>query len=222
MEALVMKKRNIYKDLVCFFVVCILIVWTVQGINFLKEQQKTYCFEIQSQRELTKSVIEKLEKITGLYEFTPVSSCNLTLQLEEYTMETVITGIDLKSYPLNWQSAQEKFQRGTAPVLFFGAEAFQGFADINGNGPGKSQIKEWLRRYQELEVKLVQESGPEIRGKIAGILKEPPAGIYMDAGQLQEVYGNSAKVTGGIVKIQGKQNMEKARKILEEGGFLVE
>jgi len=220
MEALDMKKRNVYKDLVCFFVVCILIVWAVQGINFLKEQQKTYTFEIQSQRELTESVTEELEKIAGLYEFTPVSSCNLTLQLEEYTMETVITGIDLKSYPLNWKSAQEKFQRGTAPVLFFGAEVFQGFMDMNGNGPGKSQIKEWSSRFQELEVKLIQESGQEIRGKIAGILEEPSAGVYMEEEQLQEVFGNSAKTTGGIVKIQGKQNMEQARKILEEGGFL--
>lgn len=217
-----MEKRNIYKDLVCFFVAFILIVWTVQGINFLKDQRKTYSFEIQSQRELTESVTEELKKIAGLYEFTPVSSCNLTLQLEEYTMEKVITGIDLKSYPLHWKSAQEKFQRGTAPVLFFGSEAFLGFADMNGNGPGKSQIKEWSRRFQELEVKLIQESGQEIKGKIAGILEEPSAGIYIEAGQLQALYNNSVKITGGVVKIQGKQNMEKARKILEEGGFLIE
>ncbi len=106
--------------------------------------------------------------------------------------------------------------------MVFGQEAFQGFADVNGTAPGKSQVLEWISRYQELELNLAQESGQELRGKISGILEEPSAGIYMDWEQMREIYGKSVKITGGVVKIRGKQNMEKAREILEGSGFLVE
>lgn len=217
-----MKKHNIYKDIVSLALGCFLIVWMVQGVNYWRQQQKTFTFYIQSQTELTESVAKELEKLTGLYEFTPTASCNFTLQLEEYTMETVITGIDLKSYPLKWKLARREIRRGTAPILFLGKDSFQSFTDINGNGPGKSQIAEWISHYHELEVSVTQESGQEMSGKISGILEEPSAGIYMDESQMQEIYGKTTKITGGVVKIQGKQNMEKAREILERSRFLIE
>ncbi|MEY8392826.1 hypothetical protein D3Z36_02575 [Lachnospiraceae bacterium] len=217
-----MKKRNIYKDIVSLALGCILIVWMAQGLNFWKQQQKTFTFQIQSQTEITNAVVKELEKLSGLYEFTPNASCNVSVQLEEYTMETVLTGIELTACPLKWKAAQKEIQRGAAPILFFGKEAFQGFSDVNGNPPGKRQILEWIARYQELEVRLTQESGQELRGKISGILESPSAGIYMDEGQMQEIYGTFARITGGVLKIKGKQNMEKAREILEGSGFLVE
>lgn len=217
-----MKKRNIYKDIVSLALGCILIVWTAQGLNFWKQQQKTFTFQIQSQTEITNAMVKELEKLNGLYEFTPTASCNVTVQLEEYTMETVLTGIELTAFPLKWKSAQQEIRKGASPVLFIGKEAFQGFADVNGNPPGKSQILEWISRYQELEIRMTQESGQELRGKISGILEKPSAGIYMDEGQMQEIYGTFARITGGVLKIQGKQNMEKAREVLESSGFLVE
>ncbi len=217
-----MKKRNIYKDIVFLALGLLMVLWTAQGVEFWKQQQETFTFHIQSQTELTESVTEELEKIAGLYEFMPTAVCSMTLKLEEYTMEAQITGIDLKSYPLNFNCVQEKFERGSAPVLFFGRDTFQGFTDINGNMPGQSQISEWSESYQELEVYLTQESGQELRGRICGILKEPSAGIYMDGEQMREVYGKSAKITGGVVKIKGKQKMEHAAEILKDSGFAVE
>lgn len=222
MEALFMKKGNIYKDIVYLALGYFLIVWAVQGVGFWRQQQETFSLQLRSQSELTETVVRELEKLPGLYGFMPTVSCKVTLKLEEYTMETVVTGIDLKSYPLEWKTAQREIRKGSAPNLFLGKESFQAFTDKNGNGPGKSQISEWISHYQELDIKLIQDSGQEAGGKISGILEEPSAGIYMDGKQQQEICGESARIMGGVLKIQGKRNMEEAKKILEGSGFLVE
>lgn len=217
-----MTQRNIYKNIVFVALGCILAAWLVKGISFWKHQQKTFVCTVQSGAELTEDVVKEMDKITGLYEFTPTASCTISLRLEEYTMEAVLTGINLDFYPLEWKAAETEIRKGNAPLLFFGKNAFQGFVDSNGNSPGKSQILEWIDHYQELDLVLTEEDGRVKRGKISGILEEPESGIYMDGGQMQEIYGALAKVTGGCMKIQGQRNMDKAKEILEQGGFQVE
>lgn len=217
-----MRERNIYKNIVYLALGCILITWLSKGIHFWKQQQKTFVCVVQSETGLTESVVKEMEKITGLYEFIPISFCTVSVRLEEYTMETELTGIDLASYPLQWKEAEPELKRGGAPLLFFGKDAFQGFVDSNGNGPGKSQILEWIDRYQELELCLTEENGQIKKGKIAGILEDPGSGIYMDRLQMQELYGTFADTKGGCMKIQGQRNLERAKESLEQGGFLLE
>lgn len=217
-----MKNRNIYKDIVFLAISCLFIVLTVRAADFWLQQQKSYEITIQSQTELTEAVVKELAKIEGLYQFTPSSCCNVTLALDEYTLETTLTGIDLARYPLKWKSAQEEIVLGNSPVLFLGQEAFASFADNNGNAPGRSRISGWMEKYQDLELTVTDESGRERRGKIGGILEKPMFGIYMSRNQMQEIYAVSAKTTGGCAKIQGKRNLQQAQELLSRAGFSVE
>ena len=217
-----MGNRNIYKDIVFFVVGCLMVAGVSRGIQFWNQEQKTYEFTIKSSSELTESVVRELEKITGLYEFTPVSECGITLKLQEYTMEAEVSGISLECYSLKWKSAEEEMKVGNTPILFFGEESFRGFVDIYGNAPGKSQISEWIRHYQELEVALFYQEKQIGKGKISGILKEPATGIYMDRKQMQKLYQNFCKTTGGCIKVQGNGNFQQAKKILMQAGFQME
>lgn len=217
-----MRKRNIYKDIVFFVLGCFFIGQLVNIINFWMQQQNSYDLILQSESELSEAVIKEMEKINGLYQFTPACSCNLNFKLEEYTMEGNLTGIELESYSLKWKSLQEKITLGNTPILFFGKDIFASFVDNNGNAPGRSQIAEWLERYQELELTITDEEGQIWKGKISGILKKPAGVIYMGREQMQEIFNRSAKTTGGLAKIQGHQNMKQAQELLSAAGFAAE
>lgn len=216
-----MKKRNIYKDVVAIAIGCIITALAVQAINFWMRQQKSYEIIIRSQEELTEADVKEMGKIEGLYRFTPAFSCQVTLRLEEYSLEAMLEGVESDGYPLAWKLVQDEMRLGNSPVLFFGKEVFASFTDSNGNGPGKSRIARWLEGYQDLELAVADGDGRERAGKIGGILESPASGIYMDEGQLQGIYGEDAKMTGGCVKLQGYRNMKRAQEILSGAGLQV-
>lgn len=217
-----MKERNIYKNIVFGAMGCMIIVLAVRAANLWLQQQKTYEIIIQSQAELTEDTVKELAKIEGLYQFAPMYSCQVTLRLDEYTLEATLAGVEIGSYPFIFQAAQEEINLGNTPVLFWGKESFAAFADSNGNGPGKSRIAQWTEKYQDLELSVADEGGKERGGKIGGILEQPSSGIYMDGKQMQGLYGGYAKTYGGCAKIQGSRNLQKAQDILSGAGFQVE
>lgn len=217
-----MGKRNIYKDLVFIAVGCLLLMLTVRAGDFWMRQQRPYEIILQSQSELTEEMVKEIGKIEGLYGFTPISSCNVKIRLQEYALETSLAGIEISNYPLEWKAAQEEISLANTPILFLGQESFASFIDSNGNGPGKSRIAEWIEKYQELQLTVTDEHGRERSAKIGGIVQEPSSGIYIGQGQMQGLYSASAKITGGCAKIQGERNMQKAKEILSGAGFQVE
>ena len=217
-----MRKRNIYKDIVFLAISCAVIFWSAQAAGYWFRQQETYDIVLQSQSELTEDVVREIGKIEGLYQFTPLLSSSVTIRMQEYTLEMALTGIDFESYPLAWQSAQKEMVLGNTPFLFLGKEAFVSFMDSNGNAPGKSQIAKWMEKYQELELTVIDERGRERGAKIGGIIEKPASGVFMQQKQMQEIYGRSAKVTGGCTKVQGEQNAQKARELLTGAGFIAE
>ncbi len=221
-EGICMRKRNVYKDIVCIAVGCLLLVLAVWAGDFWMRQQKSYEILIQSQSELTKGIVEELGKIEGLYGFTAVSSCDVKIRLEEYALEASLTGIDVSSYPLKWKSAREEISLGNTPILFFGQESFAAFTDSNGNGPGRSRIAEWVRDYQDLQLTVAGEDGRERSAKIGGIVETPSSGIYIGDKQMAALYGASARVSGGCARIQGYRNMQKAKELLSGAGFEAE
>lgn len=217
-----MRDRNIYKDIVVLAVCCLFVTLIVYGVNVWMRQQKSYEISVQSEMELTEDIVKEIGKLEGLYAFVPASSCNVKLCLEEYTLETQVLGIDLGSYPLKWKQAQEEITLGNTSVLFFGQEIFSAFVDDHGNSPGKSEIAQWMEQYPELELTVIDDKDREHGAKVGGILEEPSTGVYMSRNQMQEIYSASTKTTGGLAKIRGERNMQKAKELLSNAGFQVE
>lgn len=102
-----MRSHNIYKDIVFFAVGLVFIIQIVNFIDFWMKQQKSYDLKLQSESELSEAIVKEMKKINGLYQFTPAYTCNLSFQLEEYTMDSNLTGIDLEDYSLQWKSLQQ-------------------------------------------------------------------------------------------------------------------
>lgn len=217
-----MGKRNIYKDIVCIAVGGILIMLAVHAGSFWMQQRKTCEAILQSQSELTEHVVKEIGKLEGVYGFVPTSTCNVKIRLQEYVLETTLTGVDVSNYPLKWKAAQEEIRLANTPVLFFGQESFAAFADNNGNNPGRSRIAEWIEKYQELQLTVTGEDGRERGAKIGGIVEEPSSGIYMGQSQMAGLYGAAMQTTGGCVKIRGESNLQSAKEILSQAGFQIE
>lgn len=217
-----MRERNIYKNIV----VCMAVGWTAfflwgQWQSYLKEQ-KIYKFSIQSALELTQETAEEFKKISGICRFDPADTVRVTIKLGEYTMEAEIFGVELQEFPGKWKEVTETFALGNTPVLFFGTDSFQRFTDRQGYPPSTGQMERWRKDYQQLTLKLQDETGREKNGKVGGILKEPSDGIFMDNVQMGEGFAETVHTRGGQMEIYGYQNARKAKKLLEQTGFVTD
>lgn len=216
-----MRKRNIYRDIVILAVLCFLIFSLWKLVEFWQKERNIYRFSIQSDSDLTQSMADEFQNISGLLRFDSVDTVRVTAKLEDYEMEAELYGCNLEEYPLKWQKSDRKILMNNTPSLFFGADSFSFFADKYGFCPDKGKIKKWIENYQDLTLIVVDEEGRKIEAKVCGILKEPGDKIYMDKGQMEEIFQDSACTLGGYMEISGYQNKKKAREILENAGFLV-
>ena len=182
-------------------------------------EQKSYDFTVTSETEITEKNVSELENIKGICRFEPVESVNVTIELEGYTLQTELKGLDIEEYPLKWERAQETFSMGNTPVLYMGENSFTGFMDRNQSSPGKSEIENWIENYQGLSLKISDEKGRIKNAKIAGILKEPENIICMEQGQMEELWKRDFQVKEGYMEISGYQNMKVAKKLLENAGY---
>ncbi len=217
-----MKERNVYRDLVLAAVVLFVLVYARGRVRLWAREQKTYGFAVQSQSELTGSVVGEFAKLLGLTQFLPTASVQATLRLEEYTMETELAGVYLEEYPLQWETAGERALLSNTAALFLGKESFAAFTDKSGHGPTKGRIAQWMEHYEEISVSVLDETGKERKAKIFGILKEPGEIVCMDKGQMEEIFEGVCRVRGGIMQVHGYRNAQAAKQALEQAGFLVE
>lgn len=214
-----MKNRNVYKDIVMCAVMCGLLFFAVRVGKIWYMEQKIYDFTITSETEITEKTVSELENIKGIRRFEPVESVNVTIELDGYTLQTELRGVDIEEYPLTWKKAEETFNMGNTPVLFFGESSFSGFVDRNQNSPGKSEIENWIENYQELSLKITDEKGEIRNAKVAGILEVPENVICIEKSQMEEVWKKDFQVKEGYMEIYGNQNMKEAKKLLENAGY---
>lgn len=233
----IMEEHNIYKSIVTGAILCLLLFCTVRQLQNFSREQKTYGFTLQAGSELTEDIVAELKKLPGIRCFEPVQTVTATICLNQYSMETELTGINIDSSLLRWKNVEKTITLSNTPALFFGKNVFSHFSDKNGYAPEKSQIEAWLQNYQELEVTLILPDGikrslegvtlilPEDhctkKARICGILEEPADQICMDKQQSTALFGHSVHILGGYMRINGYQNMKEARKSLEETGFVI-
>ena len=216
-----MKKRNWYRDIVFLFALCAL-AWAATGqIKAYCREQASYRCSIQSDGDLTEAIVGQMRGLGGILRFEPVDTMLVTIRLETYVLETELSGVDLESYPLRFKSVRASIAICNTPQLFLGKEMFLMFTDKNGRSPGNSQIEKWIREYPSLELFVTDENGCERKARACGILESPDDMICMEKGQMEEVFGKCAHVSGGFLEIRGNSNMEKACKLLKDAGFAV-
>lgn len=217
-----MKKRNVYKDIVVFAVICLVLSSMIQIVKKYQKEEKSYGFTIMADREIQTDVVKEFEKIKGLTRFEPYTEIPVTIRLGNYILETNLTVADIEDYPLEWKVVDEKIVLGNTPVLFMGEDSFFGFIDQYGYTPEKSQIQKWIEDYKNLELTITDEEEKSRTARISGIIKSPGRLVCMDMGQLEELEKKKTHITGGYMEVWGYQNAENAKEILESGGFVLE
>ena len=217
-----MRERNIYKNIVFSIIIGWNIFFLYGKLQSYQKEQKTYEFSIQSASDLTQETAKELQKISGICSFVPVETVTVTIKLGEYAMETEVFGVDLQEFSGKWKEVSETFSLGNTPVLFLGTDSFQRFTDQTGSLPGKSQTEKWKKEYQQLNLKIQDETGLERNGIVCGILDEPRDLIFMDEMQMAETFEDTVHTRGGRMEIFGYQNARKAKELLEQAGFTVD
>lgn len=217
-----MKKRNIYKDIVVFAILCAAIFSLMQFVRAYQKEEKSYGFTLMADEGIQPDIVKEFEKIKGLTRFEPYAEVPVIIRIGSYTLETNLTVADIEDYPLEWKTADEEIILGNTPALFFGEDSFAGFTDRYGNAVEKSQIQKWIKDYQNLELTLTDEKEKRRTAKISGIIKSPENLVCMDKGQLEALEKKRLQITGGYMEISGYRNVEETKEILEKVGFVLE
>lgn len=216
-----MEKRNIYKDIVAAGAAALCIFFLAGKAKAWQQSQELCKMSIQAGGSLTEEVVEEFGKLPGITLFLPTDTVTVNIALGEYAMETELMGVVFGEYPLEWETAEPEIRLGNTAMLFVGKECFASFLDRNGYAPTKGQVEKWQQGYPQLELTITDGTGHARKARICGILKDPAAQICMEQSQMQEVFGKAASAKGGYMEIQGVQNAEKARRLLEGAGFQV-
>lgn len=220
-----MKERNIYKDIVWAVLFCIIAAAAARWGREYARENRAYGFRIQAAEDLKTEIVEEFRKISGFCRFLPAKTAWVTIQIDTYTMQTEVIGVDIRQYPVKWEKmsgAQEEITVGNTPLLFFGKDAFTALEDQMGYAPLESKIEQWIQEYPTLTVSMTDENGQKRTAKICGILSQPENKIYMDHRQMREVFGTASHCNGGFLEIYGYKNTKKARGLLEDAGFITE
>lgn len=116
---------------------------------------------VQTQKKLCQSVVplgkyeydasflEQAEKISGLRSITPVCEVAVCLRTEGYTMDTVLTGVEISELLMKVRDAQEA-ALGNIPALLIGEKSLSGLTDANGKLVSQKKQKEILENYCKL------------------------------------------------------------------------
>lgn len=168
--------------------------------------------------EYDEAFLEEAAKIPGIRSLSPVLEISVRMQIGEYEMQTVWQALNVEELSLEVESSAET-EVGATPVLLLGENSLAGLQDANGHTVSAVEQKKLLADYESLEVRYCLEaqemSGQEIWNecRIAGVLRSPSEGIYLDYGQGRQLFqsiGAEISIQKVFLSVRGKSNWKKA------------
>ncbi|WP_243243815.1 hypothetical protein [Ruminococcus sp. D54t1_190329_F1] len=180
--------------------------------------------------------MKKAKKIEGIKEIWPVVEIPVTIKIEDYTETATFLGINLNAFGEN----PEQNDLGNTPVLLLGSKALQNMKDSNNHSISKKQQEKFLQMGENLTISYaLSENTKELSGaadypvsltgheeneqqtvylpcKVTAVTENED--IYIPLSQAQELcseIGEPLKITKIYLKVNGKMNLEKAKKIFE-------
>lgn len=170
------------------------------------------------------SFLDTVSKIRGIRQISPALEIPVRLRIEDYTMDTVISAVDIEVLEKKVRYAREAPLADT-PALLLGKDSLADMRDFNGHALSEEQQKRYLADCENLEIELLTLSGDaaEENGAIqqwksciaAAVLDEPAAGIYLPIIQAESLCKNAGdmEVEKVLLTVRGKSNYEKVQEI---------
>ena len=179
--------------------------------------------------------LQKAKKIKGIKEIWPVIEVPVVIKIEDYTETTTFSGIDMNAFGKN----PTQNELGKMPLLLLGNGSLRDMKDYNNHAISKKQQEKFLEMGENLNIfysldekekdtskatdDLTTLSGNSARGpqtsympcKAAVVIEGNE--IYIPISQAQDLcreIGEPSEISKVYLKINGKNNLETAKKIL--------
>ena len=227
-----MKKQKV-DGFTCFVFLLLSLAsfFLIQLLFGTKEEQKQYTTLISlGNLQYDSDFLKKAAKINGIQELWPIVEVPVTIKIDDYTKTCIFSGIDFDAFTTD--SEQDTY--GNTPVLILGGKALENMKDSNGHTISQKQQEKYLKTGVDLPImySLGTADDPEaftetpttsqkatfLPCKVAAILPEEGEQIYLPLSQAQVLCsktGMQMNVTKILLKIKGKENLEKARELFE-------
>ena len=223
-------KKNRIDSFTCFvgFLLILALFFSIKLFAGIQDGKKQY-LALVSLGDLTydDDFLKKAKKIEGIKEIWPVVEIPVTIKIEDYTETATFLGIDLNAL-------------GNTPVLLLGSKALQNMKDSNNHSISKKQQEKFLQMGENLTISYALAGNTkELSGaadhlvsltwheeneqqtvylpcKVTAVTENED--IYIPLSQAQELcseMGEPLKITKIYLKVNGKMNLEKAKKLFE-------
>ena len=180
--------------------------------------------------------LQKAKKIKGIKEIWPVIEVPVVIKIEDYTETTTFSGIDMNAFGKN----PTQNELGKMPLLLLGNGSLRDMKDYNNHAISKKQQEKFLQMGENLTISYalvgntkelsgaadhpVSLTGHEeneqhfvyLPCKVTAVTENED--IYIPLSQAQELcseMGEPLKITKIYLKVNGKMNLEKAKKLFE-------
>lgn len=228
-----MKKQKV-DGFTCFvfLLISLSVFFMIQLLHGVKEEQKPYTALIPlGDFQYDSDFLDKISKITGIQEIWPVVEIPVTIKIDDYTKSCIFSGIDFDAFTTN--PGYNVY--GNTPILIFGRRVLENMKDSNGHIISKKQQEKYLEEGTKLEITYSIENAENTLSvdeasyvlpqnvflpcTVAAILTEEEEQIYLPLSQAQMLCSKNGipmNVSKVLMKIKGKENLEKARELFEE------
>lgn len=225
-------KHQVHKGFICM-VLAVTAVCVILSFKLLKENRKqTYIFqEMIDLGNMTydDAFLKEAEKIPGVRSITPVLEVPAQIKIDEYTMDTVFTGVSLEEYQMKVVKSWETF-RGADPVLVIGENSLSGLADANGHTISAGQLKQIMEDIDQKEIAYRVSASEDVQAaawkkcRVAGIFKNMKNTTENEEGEgadkilipveqafkLAGYAGSDNEVHRILLTVQGEEQMKRA------------
>ena len=179
--------------------------------------------------------LQKAKKIKGIKEIWPVIEVPVVIKIEDYTETTTFSGIDMNAFGKN----PTQNELGKMPLLLLGNGSLRDMKDYNNHAISKKQQEKFLEMGENLNIfyfldekeKDTSKATDDLTTLSGNSAREPQTSympckaavviegneIYIPISQAQDLcreIGEPSEISKVYLKINGKNNLENAKKIL--------
>ena len=179
--------------------------------------------------------LQKAKKIKGIKEIWPVIEVPVVIKIEDYTETTTFSGIDMNAFGKN----PTQNELGKMPLLLLGNGSLRDMKDYNNHAISKKQQEKFLEMGENLNIfysldekeKDTSKAMDDLTTLSGNSAREPQTSympckaavviegneIYIPISQAQDLcreIGEPSEISKVYLKINGKNNLENAKKIL--------
>ena len=179
--------------------------------------------------------LQKAKKIKGIKEIWPVIEVPIVIKIEDYTETTTFSGIDMNAFGKN----PTQNELGKMPLLLLGNGSLRDMKDYNNHAISKKQQEKFLEMGENLNIfyfldekeKDTSKATDDLTTLSGNSAREPQTSympckaavviegneIYIPISQAQDLcreIGEPSEISKVYLKINGKNNLENAKKIL--------